>query len=251
MKRYLPSGVNLNLIGGLMMRLSALIMLLLISLGSAEDDSQASQESPASADYQAGFARGLELGMEVVTLLNAAPYNPNASQFFNQRALEFNRELDLVFGQGSNLSKKYRLQPFGLAANNTTNIIEEQTVKNTSAENITVNNTAAADGAVNLTAVNLTAMSQINLTAVSQIADKQTAENPIIEQRKSLKNESTNSKNETETANEAAIPKFIGSGTIAAGDSIDEDLGDIIKDWNGNPEVPPESMAGMPGPETV
>jgi hypothetical protein len=215
MKRYLPSGVNLNLIGGLMMRLSALIMLLLISLGSAEDDSQASQESPASADYQAGFARGLELGMEVVTLLNAAPYNPNASQFFNQRALEFNRELDLVFGQGSNLSKKYRLQPFGLAANNTTN------------------------------------MSQINLTAVSQIADKQTAENPIIEQRKSLKNESTNSKNETETANEAAIPKFIGSGTIAAGDSIDEDLGDIIKDWNGNPEVPPESMAGMPGPETV
>lgn len=211
------------------MRLSALIMLLLIGLGSAEDNSQASQESPASADYQAGFARGLELGMEVVTLLNAAPYNPNASQFFNQRVLEFNRELDLVFGQGSNLSKKYRLRPFGLEVNNTTNIIEEQTVKNTSVENITANNTAA----------------------VSQIVDKQTAENPIIEQRKSLKNESTNSKNETEKANETAIPKLIGSGTIAAGDSIDEYLGDIIKDWNGNPEVPPESMAGMPGPETV
>lgn len=195
------------------MRLSALIMLLLISLGSAEDDSQASQESPASADYQAGFARGLDLGMEVVTLLNAAPYNPNASQFFNQRALEFDRELDLVFGQGSNLSKKYRLQPFGLEASNTTNIIEEQIVKNTSAENITVNSTAAADQV----AVNLTA----------------------------------NSKNETEKVKETAIPELIGSGTIVAGDSIDEDLGDIISDWIGNPEAPPESMAGMPGPETV
>lgn len=72
----------------------------ILEIGSAEDGSQASQ---APADYQAGFARGLELGMEIATLLSAAPFNSNALELFNQRAAEFNAEVDLVFGNGSDL----------------------------------------------------------------------------------------------------------------------------------------------------
>jgi hypothetical protein len=89
-----------------------------------------SQASPASADYQAGFARGLELGMEVASLQGAAPFNPEAAELFNQTVLEFNRALDQVFGQGSNLSSLYRLQLYGLKANNATNLTDEQAAEN-------------------------------------------------------------------------------------------------------------------------
>ncbi len=194
------------------MRLFALSILLLITLGSAQDDvqtSQMSQASPASADYQAGFARGLELGMEVASLQGAAPFNPEAAELFNQTVPEFNRALDQVFGQGSNLSNLYRLQLYGLKANNATNLTDEQAAENLSAENL------------------------------------------VIKQGQSLRNETTNAMNRTKNAKEPAIPKLIDNATIAVGDNITDDFGDVVKDWDGSSESPPESMGNMPGPGTV
>ncbi len=188
------------------MRFSALIILMLIGLGSAEG---VPQTSTASADYQAGFSRGLELGMEIENLLNAAAYNSSVAQLFNQRVMEINRELDQVFGNGSNQSKQYGLQPLGLDANNT----------------ITANETAVNKSIINETAVDNIA---VNETAVNGANINQTSEKPALGQR--------------------GVPG--NASAIAKGKRVDEDFGDIIKDWNGNPQAPPDLMAGMPGPET-
>ncbi|HSD56905.1 MAG TPA: hypothetical protein VLB04_01890 [Methanotrichaceae archaeon] len=236
-----------------MMRLFALSMLLLITLGFAQNDvqtSQASQASPASADYQAGFARGLELGMEVASLKGAAPFNPEAAELFNQTVLEFNRTLDQVFGQGSSLSSLYRLQLYGLKANNATNLTDEQAAENALAENTTaenaINDNVTAD---NATADNVTAE---NVTVRKITPENHTAENLVIKQGRSLKNETINAMNKTRNAKEPAIiPKLKDNATIAVGDSITDDFGDVIKDWDGSSESPPESMGNMPGPETV
>jgi hypothetical protein len=196
-----------------------MIMLLLIGLGSAGDGSQA---SPASADYQAGFARGLELGMEIATLLSAAPFNSNALELFNQRAAEFNGEVDLVFGNGSDLSKQYRLQPFGEHANDTV--------------------------ALNGTDINRTA---INQTAINQTADNQASKNSAAVEGKFSGKYYIIFENETEKAGGSSIPKLTGNATVEKEHSADEDLGDILKDWSGNAEVPPDFLTGMPGPESV
>jgi hypothetical protein len=209
-----------------MMRLFALSMLLLITLGSAQDDRQA---SPASADYQAGFARGLELGMKVATMQGAAPFDPKAAELFNQTVPEFNLALDQVFGQGSNLSNLYRLQLYGLKANNVTNLTDEQAAENVTAENATAN----------------------NATVRKITPENHAAENLIIKDGQTLKNETINPTNKTENAKEPAILSLIDNTTIAAGDSITDDFGDVMKNWDGGSEAIPESMLGMPGPETA
>ncbi len=241
-----------------MMRFFALSMLLLITLGSAQDDTQS---SPASADYQSGFARGLELGMEVASLQGAASFSPEAGELFNQTALKFNQVLDHVFGQGSNLSNLYRLQLYGLKSNNATNITEEQTAVNTTAVNTTAVNTTAVNTNIENTTTKDTDIEDTiaeNITAVKTTEENITAENltakDLIRKRgHSLKNETTYAMNATDNTKELAIPKFIDNITIGSGGDITDDLSDIIKnkDWDGNLETVPESMSGMPGPETV
>ncbi len=245
-----------------MMRFFALSMLLLITMGSAQNDTQT---SPASEDYQSGFARGLELGMVVASLQGAASFSPEASELFNQTALKFNQVLDQVFGQGSNLSNLYRLQLYGLKSNNATNITEEQTAVNITAENTTAENMTAENmTAENTNIKNTTTSTAIentiaeNITAVKTTEENITAENhtakDLIRKRgHSLKNETTYSINATDNTKELAIPKFIDNIAIGSGGDITDDLSDIIKnkDWDGNLETVPESMSGMPGPETV
>ncbi len=234
-----------------MMRFFALSMLLLITMGSAQNDTQT---SPASEDYQSGFARGLELGMEVTSLQGAASFSPEASELFNQTALKFNQVLDQVFGQGSNLSNIYRLQLYGLKSNNATNITEEQTAVNMTAENTTAKNTNIKNttntAIENTIAENITA---VKTTKENITAENHTAKDLIRKPGHSIKNETTYAMNATDNTKELAIPKFIGNITIGSGGDITDDLSDIIKnkDWDGNLETVPESMSGMPGPETV
>jgi len=271
------------------MRFFALSMLLLITLGSAQDDTQS---SPAPADYQSGFARGLELGMEVASLQGAASFSPEASGLFNQTALKFNQVLDQVFGQGSNLSNLYRLQLYGLKSNNATNITEGQTaenmtaenatainatvmnetVKNTNTENITTKNTAIDDTiAENITAVktneediatkmtteeNIIAENTENITAENTTKENITAENHTAKDlliEHSPKNETAYAMNATNDSKEIAIPELIDNITIDIGDDTTVDFSDVIKDkdWDGNLETAPEFMRNMPGPETV
>lgn len=218
------------------MRLFALSMLLLITLGSAQDDVQA---SPASADYQAGFARGLDLGMAVANLQGAAPFNPEAADLYNQTVPEFNLVLDKVFGHGSNLSSLYRLQLYGLGANSAINLTDEQAVENATADNVTANN------------MNADNISADNVTVRKVTPENYTAKNLVIEQGQSLKNETINATNKVKNAKEPDIPKLIDNTTIAIGDSITDDFSDAIKNWDGNQEAIPESMFGMPGPQTT
>lgn len=207
------------------MRSFALIMLL-ITLGSAQDDAQT---SPASTDYQSGFARGLELGMEVASLLGAASFSPEAAELFNQTALEFNRALDQVFGHGSNLSNLYRLRLYCLKANNDTNVTEERTTENTTLENTTIEN-----------AIN-----------ENRTAENHTAKDLAMKQGQSPKNETINAVNETDNAKEPFIPKLVDNATVAVEDIMVDDLDDALKNWDGSPETAPESMGVMPGPDTV
>jgi hypothetical protein len=229
-----------------MMRLFVLSILLLITLGSAQDDAQA---SPASKDYQSGFARGLELGMEVAGLQGAASFNPEAADLYNQTVLEFNLVLDEVFGKDSNLSNLYRLQLYGLKANNTANLIDKQVVEDAFADNATNENTTAENmTAVNTITDNITAD---NVTAMKTALENSTAENLTIEQGQPLKNETINAINKTSGAEEPAIPKLIDNATIAMGDSITDDFGDIIMNWDAGSETAPESMFIMPGPQPI
>jgi hypothetical protein len=224
-----------------MMRLFVLSILLLITLGSAQDDAQA---SPASKDYQSGFARGLELGMEVAGLQGAASFNPEAADLYNQTVLEFNLVLDEVFGKGSNLSNLYRLQLYGLKANNTANLTDKQAIEDAFADNATDENTTAGNTIIyNMTADNVTAM--------KMALENRTAENLTIEQGQLLKNETINAVNKTSGAKEPAIPKLIDNTTIAIGDSITDDFGDIILNWDAGSETAPESMFNMPGPQPI
>jgi hypothetical protein len=224
-----------------MMRLFVLSMLLLIALGSAQDDAQ---DSPASEDYQAGFARGLELGMEVASLQGAASFNPEAADLYNQTVLEFNLVLDKVFGKDSNLSNLYRLQLYGLKVNNVTNLTDEQAAENVTAENTTAENEIND----NLTADNTTAD---NLAVRKITIENHTTENLVMEQGQSQKNETVNAMNRTKDAKEPAIPKLIDNTTIAVGDIITDDFGDIITNWDAGSETAPESMLSMPGPQTT
>lgn len=120
------------------MMLIAVCMLLLLPLSSAQGDVQT---TPASMDYQAGMAKGLDLGSEVFRLQGAAPYNSEAASLFNQKIREFNLALDDTFGLGSNLSRLYRLQPYGSYENTTTDMSANNvTSRNATYSNVTSNN---------------------------------------------------------------------------------------------------------------
>lgn len=140
--------------------LIAVCILLLLPLSSAQGDVQATS---ASADYQDGMAKGLDLGSEVFRLQGAAPYNSEAASLFNQKIWEFNLVLDNTFGQGSNLSRLYRLQPYGS---------DEKTTTNMSANNVTSRDATYS----NVTSNNITAK---NVNANSIIYNNETSNNLI------------------------------------------------------------------------
>lgn len=91
----------------------------------------------------------------------------------------------------------------------------------------------------------------ITQTAINQTADNQTSKNPAVEQGDSSRKDSVIYKNETERAGESSIPKLPVNATVEKEHSVDEDLGDILNGWNGNAQVPPDFLTGMPGPESV
>ncbi len=248
------------------MMLIAVCILLLLPLSSAQGDVQA---TPTSADYQAGMAKGLDLGSEVFRLQGAAPYNSEAASLFNQKIWEFNLALDNTFGQGSNLSRLYRLQPYGSDENTTTNMSANNvTSRNATYSNVTSNNITAKNVNANSIIYNNETSNNANYNNTMDINKNADNITTSINATGIAANATTNiAANKTESAIDKGMPlkslkikdtskqelpsNITLNATNLSDDKSVQEIDAIFRDTLRNPEIPLEPMAGMPGPEKV